>query len=408
MSERAIDPRPLPPDTILNGCYLVKKCVGSGGFGVTYLAENLRARGDRVAIKEYFPRAVAARGARGAVIIRADSAREFSRWRENYEREYALLAKLRGNRALINVRETFRENDTSYLVMDFIPGETLEQRVRREGPMGGEALMGLLRPMLPELAKMHDADVLHRDINPANIMLPPGDMPKLIDFGSARPVPREGGRLTALLRPGFAPPEQYSAWGRQGPQTDVYGLCASLYFALTGVAPPDGKQRMLRDELKPLDELCHCPPRLSRAVMKGLELPQERRQPSFDALWRELFGDKAAPPRAGAGAAEGTRPGRAEPITPVKPAAPVKSVAQVAPGSPAGGSMSRRLQAARRIAGLLRPLNPEKYGAVIGLVSDMQRRQGLTAADRVALEEAVAGAGRAFAALCALLTRNDA
>ena len=101
----------LPADTILNGQYLVEKCLGSGGFGVTYRAKNLRLSGDHVAIKEYFPRAVAERDERGAVLIRADIAGDFSRWRENYEREYALLAKLRGNRAIINVRETFRENN---------------------------------------------------------------------------------------------------------------------------------------------------------------------------------------------------------------------------------------------------------------------------------------------------------
>ncbi len=400
MSERGIGPRPLPPDTILNGGYLVEKCVGSGGFGVTYRARNLRVKGDYVAIKEYFPRAVAERGERGAVIIRADAAGEFHRWLENYEREYGLLMKLRGNRAIINVRETFRENDTSYLVMDFISGETLEERVRREGPMDGEALLALIKPFLPELAKMHHAGILHRDINPSNIMLPTGDMPKLIDFGSARPVPREGGRLTALLRPGFAPPEQYNDRSRQGPETDVYGLCASLYFALTAEAPQDGRQRMLRDELKPLDGLPGCPERLAAAVMKGLQIAQEQRQPSFEALWYELFGGEAAPPRDGTKPPEKVTPRKLETVKPVQQ---IRSQA----GSPAGLYMHRRLAAAARAARLLRPLNPPKYDKLSAVIGNMARREHHTAVDRVTLEDAVAGAGRLYQAVCAMMTRND-
>jgi len=401
LSERGIGARPLPPDTILNGAYLVEKCVGSGGFGVTYRARNLRADGDCVAIKEYFPRAVAERGEHGAVIIRADAAGEFRRWLENYEREYGLLMKLRGNRAIINVRETFRENDTSYLVMDFIPGETLEARVRREGPVAGEALLALIRPFLPELAKMHHADILHRDINPSNIMLPPGDMPKLIDFGSARPVPREGGRLTALLRPGFAPPEQYNDRSMQGPETDVYGLCASLYFALTGEAPQDGRQRMIRDELKPMDGVKGCPPRLARAVMKGLQIPQERRQPSFEALWYELFGGEAAPPRDAAEPVEKVVPRKIEPVRPIRQAGPED------PCSPAGLYMHRRLAAAAQAARLLRPLNPIKYGELSTEIANMARRERHTAMDRVALEDAIARAGRLYRTVCAVMTRND-
>lgn len=385
----------LPPDTILAGRYLLKQTVGCGGFGVTYRAVGLGPGGETVAVKEYFPRAVARRGGRGAVVIDEDAAGEFRRWRENYEREYALLSRLRGNRAILNVRETFRENNTSYLVMDFIPGQTLEARVGQAGPIGADEALSQLRDLLPELAKMHHAGILHRDINPANIMLPPGGMPRLIDFGSARPVPREGGRLTALLRPGYAPPEQYGDRLPQGPWTDVYGLCASLYFALTGVTPQDARQRAVRDELTPLAALCNAPQRLADAVMKGLALEPAARTASFEALWYALFGGEAAPPNDAAAK-------RAAPSAPRRVPVPE----QPAGAAACGDHMAARLAAARRLARRLAPLNAEKYGPVQKRLDALATPGPRTAEDRVALEEAVCRCGKLFAALCALTTRK--
>lgn len=390
----------LPAQTILKGQYLIERCVGSGGFGITYQAKDLRREGSRVAIKEYFPRAVVERGEKGVVQVRAGSEKEYARWQENYEREYQLLARLRGNRAIMYVHETFRENRTSYLVADFIPGETLEACVRGSGPLSGEAVMALLRPLLPELAKMHHAGILHRDINPGNIMLPPGDMPKLIDFGSARPVPGAGGRLTSFLRPGFAPPEQYDPRARQGPQVDVYGLCASLYFALTGITPPDGHARTSQDALTPLNALCRGPERLTRAVTHGLALDADKRPASFEALWYELFGEDAAPPSDGRSN---------KPDKPKKPPVEhVKPIAAQTAGSKGtgGGHFAARLAAARKAAGWLQHVNDRKYRPLLEELAVIERRAPSDEA-RVALEEAILARGKLLGLLCALTTRNS-
>lgn len=404
MSNQSDYVQALPNQTILKGRYLIERCIGSGGFGITYRAQNLQRKGDAVAIKEYFPRAVVERGEKGAVRVREGAEKEYARWQENYEREYRLLARLRGNRAIINVRETFRENATSYLVMDYIPGETLEACVRAGGPLSGEAVMALMRPVLPELAKMHHAGILHRDINPSNIILPPGDLPKLIDFGSARPVPGAGGRLTSFLRPGYAPPEQYDARARQGPQTDVYGLCASLYFALTGKRPPDGLQRASRDDMPPLEALCAGPKRLVQAVTHGLEPDPARRAASFEALWYEMFGEEAAPPVA--------QPARKPAVEHVRPIAsvPRPGVEHARASTPArhggGAHCAARLAAARQVAGLLGRVNAQRYRPLLEELDVIERR-GLTDDTRVALEEAILARGKAFSLLCALATRKS-
>ena len=391
----------LPANTILKGQYLVESCVGSGGFGITYRAKNLKAEGDTVAIKEYFPRAVVERGEKGRVRIRPESASAFRLWRENYEREYSLLARLRDNRAIARVRETFRENDTSYLVMDFIPGHTLEAEARR-APLSAQAVLELLRPWLPELAKMHHAGILHRDINPSNVMLPPGDMPKLIDFGSARPVPREGDKpLTRLLRPGFAPPEQYDPAARQGPETDVYGLCATLYYALTGVVPQAASDRVTQDALAPLARLCAGPERLLQAVEKGMMLEPDRRPASFEALWQEIFGGEARPAEKAS----------ARPAAEKASARPAAAKAIPTPATaPAGAHMRARVEAARRAARLLRPLNPQRWDGFLAKLDQWapEPAAGHTAMNRVLLEEGILSQGRGFALLCALLTRKAA
>ena len=390
----------LPRDTILKGRYLVQSCIGSGGFGITYRAAILPDKSVTVAIKEYFPRAVVERGERNRVVVRSDAARDFARWRENYEREYRLLASLRGNRAILNVRETFEENNTSYLVMDFIPGETLETRVRNGGVLSADAVLSMMYAFLPEIARMHHAGILHRDINPGNIMLPPGDMPKLIDFGSARPVPREGGRLTSLLRPGYAPPEQYSERSRQGPESDVYALCACLYFALTSVTPPDARVRAVSDELKPVAKLCALPDGLAKGIMQGLALDQKRRPASFEALWQVIFGDiprDAAP-----------KPKPAEPVKPVERVTPVPVVEREKPGDYVPAlTDSLRLSAARRAAERLRIINKKKYAGVLDALDRMAADAEPGWARRLRLEDFIFAQGRAYWLLTAWLTRKD-
>lgn len=280
----------LPPQTILAGRYLLGGAVGGGGFGITYRALDLKPvdpEARYVAIKEYFPRAMARRVDGLLVVPHERATGEFMLWRDKMGQEYRMMLQLQRCDAVVNVRDVFGENGTVYLVMDFVQGDTLESRVRNSGPIPPQELMHMLRQLLPELQKMHAANVLHRDINPANIMLPLGQCPKLIDFGSARPNPRSGNAaLTVLVRKGYAPPEQHVRNGRQGTWTDVYGLCACMYYALSGVEPPDAQARGIKDTLQPLQSLCpDAPDVLTEAIMQGLTMEVPLRVSDFSELW---------------------------------------------------------------------------------------------------------------------------
>lgn len=280
----------LPPQTILAGRYLVGRAVGGGGFGITYRAIDLTAGPAEekfVAIKEYFPRSMARRDGDIQVVPYEDHAQDFAVWRDKIGQEYRMMVHLRSCEAVVHVIEAFMENGTVYIVMDFIEGETLESRVKKNGPIPAKELLAMLKQLLPELIRMHAANVLHRDINPANIMLPPGKCPKLIDFGSARPNPRSGNTaLTAIVRRGYAPLEQHVRNGRQGTWSDVYGLCACLYFALSGVEPADAQTRQAMDVLRPLPLLCpEAPIVLTEAIMQGLQMEIPMRVPDFETLW---------------------------------------------------------------------------------------------------------------------------
>ena len=280
----------LPPQTILAGRYLVGGAVGGGGFGITYRALDLKPidpDAPYVAIKEYFPRAMAMRDGDFQVKPHERAAADFALWRDKVGQEYRMLVHLQRCDAVVDVRDVFTENGTVYLVMDFVQGETLESRVKNQGPIPALELIRMLAQLLPELQKMHAANVLHRDINPANIMLPAGKCPKLIDFGSARPNPRSNNTaLTVLVRRGYAPPEQHERNGRQGTWTDVYGLCACLYYALSGVEPPDAQARNVNDTLQPLQVLCpEAPDVLTEAIMLGMKMEVPLRVPDFETLW---------------------------------------------------------------------------------------------------------------------------
>ena len=396
-------PDALAKGTILAGRYMLEEAIGSGGFGITYRARTLPFPGEEVALKEFFPRAVYLRSASGQAVVRADQEAVLTRWTENFDRECGLMSALRGNRAIVNVRETFRDpvTETRFLVMDFVPGETMEQSVKEGRLLSGEQIERMLKPFLPELARMHHAGILHRDINPGNLMLTPDGGLKLIDFGSAREIPEKGGRLTTLLRPGFAPPEQYNSRGGQGPATDVYALCASLYYALSGVIPPEGRARMLADELCPLEKMkqVHAGPSLIRTIERGMRLPREERPQSFEEMYSLLY---PAENREAAGARKAVnRPAAAPQEARGSGKEPENRAA--APLPAAGGSMAARTAAAKKAARWMAHVRKRKYEAFLQELDRMDRMPE-TAGKRVQLEEAVLRNGKGFAMLTAWMT----
>ena len=237
----------------LNGRYRVCRSLGQGGFGITYLAED-ELLGQKIVIKEYFPAAFARRAEDGSIRIMEETDRAaFTEGRNRFLREARILTSLLDVPGVVKAWNYFRENQTAYLVMEYVQGISLRSWLEqnKEVPSFDEALE-MLRPVVLALESIHKKGLLHRDITPDNLMVGANGTVKLLDFGSARSYLREKDSemtQTVLLKSGYAPPEQYDGKSVQGPWTDIYALSATLYEMITGCMPEDALQRQIRDEL---------------------------------------------------------------------------------------------------------------------------------------------------------------
>jgi len=281
--------------------YRVAECrivsvLGHGGFGITYLARDEALQQD-VAIKEYLPREVATR-AEGLTVtpISSDDETLYAWGLGRFVDEARMLARFR-HPNIIAVRQFLRANGTAYLIMDYCEGESLDQRLTRDTTLPPDCVEALLPPLLDALLTLHSAGVTHRDIKPGNIYLRADGSPLLLDFGAARQALAQHSRsLTVMATPGYAALEQYSAKGKQGPWTDIYGLGATLYRCVTGSRPPDATDRLVDDELELAVSAAPDYPRsLLEQIDAALRLkPSER--PQSIAEWREIGASVISPP----------------------------------------------------------------------------------------------------------------
>ena len=280
----------LPAGYQLKG-YLLLEVLGVGGFGVTYLAEDVRL-GRHIAIKEYLPNEFAMRDGE-TVHPKSRRDREDFQWGlERFLDEARTLARFR-HPNLVRVLDYFDDNDTAYIVMDYERGESLDQLLVQHGKLTERQLTRLLLPIVDGLKHVHAAGYLHRDIKPSNVFVRLSDeSPVLLDFGSARQaLGRKSRSLTAVASAGYSPPEQYESEGEQGPWTDIYGLSALCYRAATGNAPVEAPRRMNRLAQRrpdPLPKLVDVRPDgysalFLEAVDKGLEPIHSDRPPNLDA-----------------------------------------------------------------------------------------------------------------------------
>ena len=272
--------------------YEFQGILGQGGFGVTYLAIDLNLN-KKVAIKEYFPREFAGRDA-GQTIRPAGNKddRETFEWGLKRFLDEARTLALFEDPNIISVKRFFEANGTAYLVMDYCDGLPLDEVIRRDGPLSEKKLILVLRPLLSSLAKIHSTNFLHRDIKPANIFIRSDGSPVLLDFGSARQLLSENSRtMTSLASAGYAPFEQYALNGKQGPWTDIYSLGMTMYRAMTGDKPQGAPDRILEDNIVPLQQ------RLSgsfnQSLLAGLdsaiEVKPVNRPQSIEELRKILF-----------------------------------------------------------------------------------------------------------------------
>ncbi len=279
----------LIPGTVLSGnlyTYRIVRVIGQGGFGITYECEQ--NGGGRVALKEYFPMRWAIRQEDGSVAPKTGQENEYQTGLTRFSDEARMLAAFKPVPSVVQVMDCFQANGTAYLVMEYLDGMPLHTKLEeRGGRIPAGELLPKLQPLLRDLEELHQAGFLHRDITPDNIMWMPDGTLKLLDFGSARRM--EGNQaLTILLKPRFAPVEQYTTKG-QGPFTDVYGLCATIYYLLTGIIPPLSLNRLEEDELQ-------APTRLGvgltdeeeTTLLRGLAVQPKDRIQSMAQLSREL------------------------------------------------------------------------------------------------------------------------
>ena len=295
----------LPVGTILKEQYLIGKVLGQGGFGITYIGWD-RYLEIPVAIKEYFPSGTVSRNCRTSTDVISGSGEVGARFRssrERFMREVKMLARLSDIPEIVRVKTFFLENNTAYIVMEYIEGITLKEYTEEKGGrLDYQETRKLLGPVIKALEKVHKAGVVHRDISPDNIMIQKDGRVKLLDFGAVRDVglvsPDKplSQSTEAILKQGYAPVEQYQKKGTLGPWTDVYAMCATIYFCLMGEVPTDAPGRMLGDPLKWFEDgSAEIPAQASRTLEKGMALLVQDRIRSMSELYHGLYEEDPDP-----------------------------------------------------------------------------------------------------------------
>ena len=281
---------------LYNNRYVIGTCIGFGGFGITYKAwDNVLET--VVAVKEYYPTGLVQRvpGKPQVIIYTGESKEEYMQGLERFLDEAKNMAKFVGNPNIVHVDAFFEENNTAYLVMEYLPGMTLKSYLKSKGGrIGCEEVIPIADAVITALKEIHAGGIIHRDISPDNIMLCNDGRIKLLDFGAARFSDADQERTRSIiLKPGFAPPEQYQAKSKQGPWTDIYALCATVYRAITGVLPDESVNRVIEDTVQsPIQIYSDIPERISNTVMKGMSIYPEIRFSNVDELKKALDGEK--------------------------------------------------------------------------------------------------------------------
>ena len=282
----------LAPGTLLHGRYLLGRALGQGGFGITYIGRD-ELLNMRVAVKEFYPNGYAYRdhAVSNAITITASGQDFFRDGKQKFLHEARTLARFFEEPGIVSVHDFFEDNNTAYIVMEYLDGLTMKRYVAANGKIPADKLMRAVQPLIRALGKVHAQGIIHRDISPDNIIVQTDGSLKLLDFGAAREV---GGdkSMSVMLKPGYAPEEQYRSKGNQGPWTDVYALCATLYFCLTGVRPEESVERAMNpnNTLRLPSELgAQITPDQESVLQRGLAVRASDRYQSMEELANAMF-----------------------------------------------------------------------------------------------------------------------
>ena len=283
----------MAPGEILNHKYIVGTAIDSGGFGIIYRAWDAQME-QVVAIKEYFPNGVVSRvpGQNDVIVYSGKNREVFRKGVDRFLVEARNMAEF-SQPDIVALYDYFEENNTAYIVMEYLDGVSFKEYLKeRRGRIPSEEVVDITLHVLAALEEIHSHHIIHRDISPDNIFLCSNHRVKVIDFGAARfSSGEESSNFSTIVKPGYAPAEQYRTKSRQGPFTDLYALGACMYQAATGEKPQESLARAMHDDLRPPKELNpEVPEYLSDIIMKAMAMDEDERFQSSEEFMKALKG----------------------------------------------------------------------------------------------------------------------
>lgn len=283
------------PGTLLGGRYMVGQVLGFGGFGVTYIGYDTTLE-RKVAIKEYLPSEFSTRipGQTEVTTYAGERTEQFNSGLNKFLEEAQMLAKLQTANGVVQIYNSFHENNTAYIIMEYLEGKTLKTYLEETEKIPVEEAKEILHPIIVALKEVHALGIIHRDIAPDNIFLTNDGRVKLLDFGASRFATTSHSKsLSVIIKQGYAPVEQYRSRGDQGSWTDVYSLAATFYKMVTGVTPEDAMERVEKEELKKPSKLgIEIPKNTENAIMNALNIKIEDRTHDIEQFEKELYQDE--------------------------------------------------------------------------------------------------------------------
>lgn len=302
----------LAPNTILHGRYLLGVPLGQGGFGITYIAWDLEEK-KKVAVKELYPSGHASRYSTGGTDVIWSGDRESKLLMVDgpavFRKEAAKMQKLKDVPQVVQVCEVFTDNNTAYIVMDFVAGITLKDYLMENGPLNWDKTQKLLAPAIEAMIRVHKAGLIHRDISPDNMMIEPSGKIRILDLGAAKDLNTNSGASSMIVaKGGFSPLEQYSQRGGSGTWTDVYALAATICYTLSGKTLPASVDRVNGDgDLWEQPVYKKLPPHVLAALQKALAVSPKDRTQTMEQFLSDLRLSKPDAKKADAKRADTTK-----------------------------------------------------------------------------------------------------